>query len=224
VIIPAFNEEGSVGKIVSEVRCLGLRVLVVDDHSSDFTRDEALDNGATVLTLVSRLGSWGAIQTGFRYALKNDYKYGITMDADGQHAPECISYLLCPENLKKFDVIIGSCPERVSALRKIAWKWFRRISSAKFEDLTSGMRVYNQSAMQLMLDKKAYMFDYQDMGVLLLLRKYGFRIKEVPVHMLPRKIGHSRVFDNWFKVCRYMAVTTSLSACKYRQKSKRRVC
>lgn len=223
VIIPAFNEEGSVGSVVSGVRKLGLKILVVDDHSTDLTMEEALDHGALVLGLASQLGSWGAIQTGLRYALKNGYHYGVTMDADGQHPPESLPALLCPENLHNFDMVIGSCPERVSSLRKIAWKWFGHISSTKFQDPTSGLRVYNRPAMQLMLDKKAYMFDYQDMGVLLLLRKHGFRIKEIPVEMLPRKIGHSRVFNSWFNVCRYMAVTSSLSACKFRQKCKRRV-
>jgi len=219
-VIPAYNEQGSVGWVVSGVRRLGMEVLVVDDNSLDRTREEAMAGGARVLSLASRLGAWGATQTGLRYALKTKYKYAVAMDADGQHLPETIPDLLkkgCPE---KHDVIIGSCPERVSSMRKMAWSWFRRLSSTDFLDLTSGFRVYNRRSMRLLLDRRAYLFDYQDMGALLLMKKHGLRINEVPVKMLPRKIGHSKVFNSWFKVFKYMAVTSSLSACKYRQQTR----
>lgn len=217
-IIPAYNEEDSVGKVVDGVRAQGFEVLVVDDRSSDQTRIKALKSGALVLSLITRLGAWGAIQAGFRYALGNGYRYGLTLDADGQHLPESISCLLTSSNVKNYDVIIGSCPERVSRLRKVAWAWFRNISCTDYNDLTSGLRVYNRWSMRLMLSRHAYLFDYQDMGALLLLQKHGLRIKEVPVKMASRKSGHSRVFNNWFKVCNYMAVTTSLSASKFRQR------
>jgi glycosyltransferase involved in cell wall biosynthesis len=221
-VIPAYNEQGSVGVVVSGVRRLGMEVLVVDDNSLDRTRDEAMAGGARVLSLASRLGAWGAIQAGLRYALQNKYEYTVTLDADGQHLPETIPDLLRQDSFKEYDVIIGSCPERVSRMRRFAWTLFRRTSCTDFDDLTSGLRVYNRRAMRLLLDKSAYLFDYQDMGALLLLKKHGLRINEVPVKMLPRKIGHSRVFNNWFKVCRYMAVTTSLSASKFRQKTRKK--
>lgn len=219
-IIPAYNEEESVGLVVMGVRALGMDVVVVNDQSQDLTAVKARESGAVVLDLPIRLGAWGAVQTGFRYALKQGYKYGLTIDADGQHLPESIPVLSARENMTGHDVIIGSCPERVSSLRKIAWTWFRTISSTGFDDLTSGLRIYNRRAMRLLLDKKAYLFDYQDMGALLLMKKHGLRIREVPVGMAPRQCGHSRVFSDWFKVCRYMLVTSFLSACKYRQKGR----
>ncbi len=222
-IIPAYNEEVTVGEVVTEVKALGLEVLVVDDHSLDRTGVMARNRGAVVLSLSTRLGSWGAIQTGLRYALKQKRKYCLTLDADGQHPPENIPLLLKSDALQKADVVIGSCPDRVSPLRKAAWSWFRALSSTDFRDLTSGFRVYNRRAMRLLLDRRAYLFDYQDLGALLLLKKHGLRIKEIPVSMLARKHGHSRVFNSWFKVCKYMAVTSSLSICKFRQKTRDRV-
>ncbi len=219
-IIPAHNEQGSVGRIVAGVKSLGLDVLVVDDQSSDETGKEAENSGAVVLSPAIRLGAWGAMQTGFRYAIKKGYRFGLTLDADGQHLPESIPVLLTKDNIRNFDVIIGSCPERVSRSRQFAWAWFRNISCTDFGDLTSGMRLYSRWSMRLMLDKRAYLFDYQDMGALLLLKKHGLRIKEVPVKMVPREKGHSRVFDSWFKVCKYMAVTTMLSVSKFRQKNR----
>ncbi|WP_084590998.1 glycosyltransferase family 2 protein [Desulfonatronovibrio magnus] len=221
-IIPAYNEEDSVGKVVQGVRSYGLDVAVVNDQSADLTEAEAKSAGAVVLNLPVRLGAWGAIQTGLRYAIRRGYKYALTIDADGQHLPQSIPYLLAENIIDDYDVIIGSCPERVSRLRKIAWTWFRNISRAEFDDLTSGLRVYNRWSMRLMLDKRAYLFDYQDMGALLMMKKHGLKITEVPVEMSVRLKGHSRVFNNWLKVCKYMLVTSSLSASKFRQKCRKR--
>lgn len=221
-IIPALNEEDSVGEVVARVRSQGLDVLVVNDQSSDQTGPEAMASGAVVLNLAVRLGAWGAIQTGFRYAIKKGYMFGLTLDADGQHLPESIPFLLTKDNIRNYDVVIGSCPGRVSPMRKLAWSWFRKISCTDFDDLTSGLRLYSRWSMRLMLDRRAYLFDYQDMGALLLLRKHGLKIREVPVMMASRESGHSRVFNNWFKVCKYMAVTTLLSASKFRQKPRKK--
>ena len=219
-IIPAYNEEISVGRVVAGIRSLGLDALVVDDQSSDETGKQAEKSGAVVLNPAVRLGAWGAIQTGFRYAIKNGYMYGVTLDADGQHLPESISDILTEENVRDYDVVIGACPARVSRLRRIAWTWFRSISSTNLGDLTSGLRLYNRWSMRLMLDNRAYLFDYQDMGALLLLKKHGLRIKEAPVQMACREAGQSRVFSSWIKVGKYMIVTTILSVSKFRQKNK----
>lgn len=219
-VIPAHNEADTVGQVVAGVRALGLETLVVDDYSSDSTREEARKNGAQVLRLSAQLGAWGAIQTGLKYCLEKGYQHCITIDADGQHMPFSLLDLLQPGYIQDFDVVIGSCPKRVSWLRRLAWTWFRNLSSISQLDLTSGLRVYNRRAMYILLDKQAYMFDYQDLGVLLLLRKQGLQIKEVPVQMLPRSKGQSRVFKNWLVVCKYMAVVSSLAACKFKQKSK----
>lgn len=222
VVIPAHNEVCTVGQVVEAVLSTGVAPVVVDDHSQDATREEALKHGARVLRLPWRLGAWGAIQTGMMYCLRNGYQYCVTLDADGQHIPGSIQELLHSDYLNKYDVLIGSCPARVSRMRRMAWSWFRSISATDLQDLTSGFRVYSRRAMRLMLDKRAYLFDYQDIGAILLLQKFGLKIKEVPVEMLPRKAGHSRVFNNWFKVAKYMTVTTSLSACKFRQKVKQK--
>uniref|UniRef100_UPI0025BA9F45 glycosyltransferase family 2 protein n=1 Tax=Desulfonatronospira sp. TaxID=1962951 RepID=UPI0025BA9F45 len=173
VVIPAHNEACTVGHVVEAVHSIGLTSVVVDDHSQDDTRDAARKQGALVLRLPWRLGAWGAIQTGMRYCVRNGYKYCITLDADGQHIPCSIQNLLRYEYLKIYDVLIGSCPKRVSRMRRFAWSWFRSISETDLQDLTSGLRVYNRRAMRLMLDKRAYLFDYQDIGAILLLKKFG---------------------------------------------------
>jgi len=214
-IIPARNEEKTVCEVVQRTSSsLGLHVVVVDDQSEDGTRVQAAQAGATVLPLRLHLGAWGAIQTGFRYALRHGFHKAVTLDADGQHLPDMVPALLEAMRVEDYDVVIGSCPERASMMRKIAWQFFRSIAGFSLQDITSGFRVYNRRAMSVLLQPKASLLDYQDVGVLLLLREYGLKIGEVPVPMAQRKDGHSRVFATWFLVFEYMLKSSILCTSK----------
>ena len=70
---------------------------------------------------------------------------------------------------------------------------------------------------RVLTSPEATLLDYQDVGVLLLLRKYGLRVRELPTPMLPRCAGHSRVFSSWFKVAGYMLQTTLLCLARVRR-------
>jgi len=217
-VVPAHNEEQTVGQVVGEVKAnLGMSVIVVDDCSTDNTAKEARKAGARVLTLATHCGAWGAMQTGFIWARKKNYRYVVTFDADGQHITESIARV-CEELFRgRVDVAIGSYPQRGSRLRRTAWHFFRTASPFSFQDLTSGLRAYNEKALRVLLSPCAYLMDYQDLGILLLLHRAGLRINEVPVEMKSRENGHSRVFSNWSKVAQYMYVTSLLCISKYRQ-------
>ena len=69
-------------------------------------------------------------------------------------------------------------------------------------DLTSGFRVLNKEAMDVLCSEGATNLDYQDVGILLMLERAGLKVTEVPVHMEPRKNGKSRIFHSWFTVGR----------------------
>lgn len=214
-IIPARNEEATVGTVVRRIKeIVGCDVLVVDDASTDRTAQNARESGATVLSLASQLNAWGATQTGFRYAVKRGFQAAVTLDSDGQHLAESAHSLLPYLFDKKADVVIGAFPQRGSQARKIAWSFFRRLTGLSCEDLTSGLRAYNAAAMRMLASPKATILDYQDLGVLLLLRKSGFTIMEVPVIMRQRAAGKSKIFDNWFTVARYMVQTFILCLSK----------
>jgi hypothetical protein len=209
VVIPAKDEAATIAQVVTDVRAAGWRhVLVVDDHSSDETGALARGAGAQVARPVLPLGAWGGMQLGIRQALAQGFHAVITMDADGQHEVQELPALLARAD--QADVVIGAHPQRVSRLRKLAWRWFKAISGFEFQDLTSGFRYYNRQAMQVLAGSEATLLDYQDVGVLMLLRHAQLRITEVPVHMNTRLSGHSRIFYSWFSVLRYMAVTTLL--------------
>mgnify|MGYP006274522439 CR=1 FL=1 len=219
VIIPAWNEEATVGKVIralyTHLQDLPLSVIVVDDASRDQTRQVGQDIGAVVLSLARHQGAWGAIQTGFRYALQKNAQVIVTMDADGQHEPSSVKTLMRPVLEHQADVAIGSYPQRGSPGRHVSWGIFRRMSRIPVKDLTSGLKAYNRRAASMLLNPNMHLLDYQDLGTLLYLRKNGMKLTEVPVRMQPRQFGHSRVFNNWISVCKYMVFSTVLCLSKY---------
>ena len=94
VVVPARDEEDTVGSVVRRARKLGLDVVVIDDARSDRTAERAREAGAVVLSAPFNLGAWIATQTGIRYALSRNYAFAVTLDADGQHDPVDIPRLL----------------------------------------------------------------------------------------------------------------------------------
>lgn len=219
-VIPALDEAETIGEVVSAVIAGGLiDVLVVDDGSRDDTAKLAAEAGAMVLRVtLAPQGAWGAIQTGIRYAISNGYAGVVTMDADGQHEPGYIAQLI--EVGRSVDVVIGAYPERGSSVRRIAWAWFRRLTGFELADLTSGFRYYNQKACELLAGQEATLLDYQDIGVLLLLRHAGLSIAEMPVVMGRRRTGGSKIFSSWWAVGTYMLETTLLCMARWGIKSK----
>ncbi len=222
ILMPAFNEAAVVGKVVAAVRkCVDYPVIVIDDASTDATRDVAAAAGATVIPLPDQLGAWGATQTGIRYALRHGFDVVLTMDADGQHEPRWLKVLLAPILDGSADVAIGACTERGSAMRRIAWVLMKSTSGLRLEDVTSGFRAYNRPALVTLSQWQATLLDYQDIGVLLLLESRGLKIHDIPVTMLERQEGVSRVFYSWLMVVYYMLHTLLLGMAKRRIMNRR---
>ncbi len=210
-VIPARDEVATVAAVVAGVRAsLGCRVLLVDDASTDGTSTAAREAGADVLILPIGLGAWGASQAGIRYAERNGFRGVITLDADGQHLPESLPLLLEAQARTGANVVIGTCIERLSVPKRIAWQYLRLLTGLRLRDFTSGLRLYDVSAVRMLAAPEASLLDYQDVGVLMLLSKKGLRIVETPTLMRERTNGHSRVFASWAVVARYMFNTTIL--------------
>lgn len=211
-IMPARNEQATVGGVVRGViGALECDVLVINDASTDQTAIEAVAAGARVISLPFQLGAWGAAQTGMRYALRNGYALVITLDADGQHLPSQLPPLLAAHCDRDADVTIGTCPGRLSRAKRVAWAYFRLITGLAVTDFTSGLRIYGRRAIRALASREASLIDYQDIGVLILLRRKGLSIHEAPTSMTTRASGGSRIFSSWFTVARYMVATTVLS-------------
>lgn len=188
-------------------------IIVVDDASKDNTAKLATESGAIVLPHIQSQGAWLATQTGIRYARKHGYDIVITMDADGQHRAADIHKLLNAADIES-DVIVGACVERGSIGRRVAWTLFKKLTGVSIYDLTSGFRLYKKPAMDILTSRQASLLEYQDMGVLLMLRSAGLSIKEVPVQMELRESGISRIFSSWSKVGYYMFITLFLCLVK----------
>ncbi|WP_144213644.1 glycosyltransferase family 2 protein [Shewanella donghaensis] len=219
VVIPAFNEEKTISKVISSLQRLNaFDIIVVDDGSTDKTREEVKKfPKVTLLSLTVNLGAWKAMQTGIRYCHSLGYKRVITFDADGQHLPATLTMLIEHQTKTNCDVVVGSCTQRGSLARHIAWRFFRLLSGIKIFDITSGLRVYNAEAIDVLSGKEATLLEYQDVGVLLMLKNHGLTFTELKVPMKPREDGISRIFHSWWAVAYYMAHTSLLCISKIKK-------
>ena len=214
VIIPAMNEQASLAKVLLDIRQYhNCDVIVVDDGSIDNTALVARQHGAIVLPHVINMGAWRATQTGIRYALQKEYDNVVTLDADGQHNALDIEKLIVASQLGN-DLVIGSCTSRGSAGRHVVWKTIKKLTGLPVSDLTSGFSCYSKIAMQVLVSKQASMFEYQDVGVLLMLKHLNMKCTEVAVSMDERQDGISRIFNSWRAVIKYLLYTFILSVTK----------
>lgn len=222
VVIPAKNEAAAIGRVLSDVRdsIPGDAVIVIDDASDDTTADIAKTSGAMCVSHMESLGAWQATQTGLIYAKSLGFTRVVTMDADGQHLGSEIRKLIEVMDSESLpDVVIGSFEKRASLAKKIVWNLFRKISGVKVDDITSGFRVYNKKALELLVSQRASLLEYQDVGVLLLLKSSGIKISEVPVKMDKRFDGESRIFSSWLKILYYLTSTLIISLSKILHKN-----
>ena len=111
-VIPALNEEKTIGTVVSAARKYVDEVIVVDDASTDGTPSIARQNGATVIRHTSRKGYDMTIGDGFELAVANKADIVITLDADGQHIPSDILRLVEPIEKGEADIVVGLRPRR----------------------------------------------------------------------------------------------------------------
>ena len=201
VILPAYNEGKNIRNVIKDIRdnTSEVDILVVNDGSTDDTSSAAKETGVQVIDLPVNLGIGGAVQTGFQYALGNNYNYAMQFDGDGQHKGCEIQKLL--DRIKKgdADVVIGSrflkggaSAFRSTFLRRIGIFFFSKLISVitgqRLTDSTSGFRVANRKAIERLA--KYYPEDYPEPEAIVLLKRWGFSIAEIPTVMQER-VGSS---------------------------------
>jgi glycosyltransferase involved in cell wall biosynthesis len=202
VLIPAFNEEGAVGKVVQEVREVlpGVDVLVVDDASRDNTVVVARAGGAKVLALPHHLGLGGAVQAGYRLAHELGFDYVVRVDGDGQHDPRDIPRIL--EVLERGDceMVIGSRfagngGKHSGPIRALGIFVFRAvlrpILGKPVHDPTSGFVGVNRTALGVF--SRSFPLEYPEIEALVVLQRKRFRFVEVQCKMRPRAAGRSTI-------------------------------
>lgn len=201
VLIPAYNEERSVGAVVRETmrnRSIS-QCVVVDDCSTDDTAAIAQKAGAHIIRKRRRGGTGDAIRTGLQYVVKRGADRVILMDADGQHDPKYLPILMKAVGANA-DYIIASRYLRpgehvtVFARRlgtKIITLMFQLLYGQYVSDPTSGFRALNKKAMHYLADRFPVTFNEPEAAFMLI--EGGFIIKEVPCQMKPRLYGGSSI-------------------------------
>ena len=201
-IVPAFNEEEAVTRVIEELRAFdpGLEVVVIDDGSTDRTAESARACGASVVRLPFNLGIGGAVQTGFRYAWEHGFDVAVRVDGDGQHDPAELGAVLEPVLADEADIAVGSrfiggAGYRSSRSRRIGIRLLAWIVSAltrqRITDPTSGFQAANRLGIRLFAAD--YPHDYPEAEATVMVFKHRLRMTEVPVAMRARESGRSSI-------------------------------
>lgn len=205
IFLPAWNEGESIEIVIAEVQeeLPEATILVVDDGSHDDTVDSARHAGAEVAVLPFHIGLGAALQTGYRYAQENGFKYFAHLDSDGQHPPNQLRRILEPTWENRADLVLGSrfrqegdipgSEFRSSPLRRLWIHVLARMVSGlhgqRFTDITSGFRAGNHRAIDLFT--RIYQPDFGEIEAVQTALTQGLRVVEVPVLMLKRELGES---------------------------------
>jgi glycosyltransferase involved in cell wall biosynthesis len=207
VIIPAHNEDHTVGTVIGELprtRYPVLEVILVDDGSTDRTVEVAKEAGAdAVISFKSRKGLAKAFMTGLSAALDRGADIIVNIDADAQYLPEEIPKLITPILEGKADLVLGSrflgSIEHMTSGKRFGNKmatWVtNRVSGLHLSDAQTGFRAFT-SEVALWIN---ILSDYTYVQEMLVQASFeGFKILEVPVTFLKRRDGGSRLIPNIF--------------------------
>ena len=226
IIVPAYNEELNIVKTVNKIikynkkSKYNIDYIVINDGSYDNTKEICEENKYNTVNLISNLGIGGAVQTGYKYALKNNYDVAIQFDGDGQHDENYIETLI-KEIEKGNNFVIGS--RFISNLSKFKSSSTRRFgikilsilikicTGQRIYDPTSGFRAADKMIIREFSEK--YPTEYPEPESTVYLLKKGYNISEVGAEMHEREFGTSSIkplksIYYMFSVCISILITS----------------
>lgn len=222
IIIPAYNEGENLLQVIENIQkcCPQWDYLVVNDGSTDCTEDLCARHSLCAVHLPINLGIGGAVQTGYRYALKNHYDIAVQIDGDGQHDVAFLEDMLRPLIDRETDVVIGSrfinkegfqsSLLRRAGIRFLSWL-IKLCTGVRIYDVTSGFRAVNRKFIRLYAEQ--YPTDYPEPEAIIAAVMHRGRIREVPVVMRQRESGSSSIHG--FQSAYYMIkVSLSIIICR----------
>ena len=209
VISPTYNEKKSITKLIDKLFSLKLDfdLLIIDDNSPDGTADivkEIMKKNKNIYLInrKQKLGLGTAYCEGFKFAIKNDYKKIIQMDADLSHNPHDIVKMIKLSN--DYDLVIGS--RYVDGVNVVNWPmnrlllsyfanlYARYVTFTPIFDITGGFKCFNQNIIKSLnldtINSEGYSFQIE---INYLAHKKGFKIKEMPIIFTDRTVGESKM-------------------------------
>ena len=204
VIIPTYNNAGTLKDVLSRTLAQGLPIVVVDDGCTDGTR--VILSGfkdVTVIAHPKNQGKGAALKTAFRWALEKGYAYAVTIDSDGQHYPEDIPELLKAKGERT--IVVGSRTTRGanaggSFANRFSNFWFTAYTGIRLTDTQTGFRLYPLHDLpSLRVVGNRY---EAELSLLLFSAWKGLRLVPVQVHVnYPKdRVTHFRPFQDFMRI------------------------
>ena len=202
IIIPAYNESENIEKVINNLteNYPQYDYVIVNDGSTDNTKEICRRNHYQVLTLSVNMGIGGAVQTGYRYAVENHYDVAVQIDGDGQHDVAYLDGMLRLMEEGAADIVIGSRfmekeGFQSSHVRRIGIRFLSILgwilTGVRVKDVTSGYRLVNRKFIRIFAED--YPADYPEPEALVIAAVYGGKIREYPVVMRERERGTSSI-------------------------------
>lgn len=211
VLIPTYNNAGTLQGVIDSVLEYTSHVIVVDDGSTDETPTilKQYDDKIKVLVHQQNQGKGKALRNGFKYALNNDYDYAITIDSDGQHFAADLPAFLNEIEANPNSLVIGArnmtqenVPGKSSFGNKFSNFWYWVETGIKLDDTQSGYRLYPIRA----LEKTKFFTNKFEFEVEVIVKAAwrGIDVKNIPVkiHYEPgdKRISHFRPFQDFSRI------------------------
>ncbi len=202
IIIPAYNESECIEQTVRDImeNAADFDYVIINDCSTDNTREICESNGFNIVNLPINLGIGGAVQTGYMYAMEYGYDVAVQVDGDGQHDPQFLRQMADYIEEHQVDMVIGSRfiekkGFQSSFLRRAGIKYFtgliRLCTGKKITDPTSGLRMAGKNVIRLFAQN--YPKDYPEPESMVAVLKRKFIVHEIPVVMRERQGGTSSI-------------------------------
>lgn len=215
IIIPAYNESESIENTVKDIieNAPEFDYIVINDCSTDNTREICENNGFNIVNLPINLGIGGAVQTGYRYAQEYNYDIAVQVDGDGQHDPAFLNEMANVLEKEDVDMVIGSRfidkeGFQSSTMRRFGIKYFtvliKILTGKTITDPTSGLRMIGKNVIDIY--SKDYPKDYPEPESVVAILRRKLKVKEIPVIMRNRQGGVSSI--NMKKSVYYMVKVT----------------
>jgi len=202
IIIPAYNEEANIEKTVEAILrdSSGFDYIIINDCSKDRTRQICEDKKYNIVNLPINLGIGGAVQTGYKYAVRNGYDMAVQVDGDGQHDPKFLEEMADYLEKNNLDMVIGSRFIEMegfqsSGLRRVGIRFFtwliKILTGKKITDTTSGLRMIGANVLKIFAED--YPKDYPEPESVVAILRKGMKVEEIPVVMHEREGGVSSI-------------------------------